>query len=190
MGSDGLPDLPTNGAQSPPLQVSSDARGGASRMQSFRTSSLPLLSPTEMFTRHNKAHDSLRPPMLRPESVLRPKRPHNAPTAEDIANAKLALFRRLVGIDTDDSYMIDGDLNRPVENVGIYTHVVRQEVRSKALYRRYSILINSSLGLQIVFAAALTALGAADGSRGAVTVFGAINTVRLRIWLETFTLFD
>ena len=55
--------------------------------------------------------------------------------------------------------------------------VCDQYIKSKRNYKWFAILINSCLGLQIVVAAALTALGAANGSRGAVTVFGAINTV-------------
>lgn len=38
-------------------------------------------------------------------------------------------------------------------------------------------LISSCLGVQIIVAAALTALGAAHANSHAVTVFGAINTV-------------
>ena len=66
---------------------------------------------------------------------------------------------------------------RPAPNFGIYPSVVDQEMKCKKNYKYCSTLINSCLGLQIVVAAALTALGAANGSRGAVTVFGAINTV-------------
>lgn len=47
----------------------------------------------------------------------------------------------------------------------------------KKMYKRFSWGINLCLGLQLIVAAALTALGAADGSKSAVTVFGAINTV-------------
>lgn len=38
-------------------------------------------------------------------------------------------------------------------------------------------LISVALIMQLIVAAALTALGAADGNHGAVTVFGGINTV-------------
>lgn len=52
-----------------------------------------------------------------------------------------------------------------------------REVKAKRQYKVFSTLISTCLGLQIIVAAALTALGAANGSHSAVTVFGAINTV-------------
>jgi hypothetical protein len=66
---------------------------------------------------------------------------------------------------------------RPAPNVGIYATVVDNEVKQKNQYKLYSRGINACLGLQIVVAATLTALGAGNGSRAAVTVFGGINTV-------------
>ena len=57
------------------------------------------------------------------------------------------------------------------------TWLVDNEIKQKKQYKLFSRLINSCLGLQIVVAAALTALGAANGSRSAVTVFGAVITV-------------
>lgn len=66
---------------------------------------------------------------------------------------------------------------RPAPNKGIYVTVVDNEMKCKRSYKFSSILINSCLGIQLVAAATLTALGAGDGSRGLVTVFGAINTV-------------
>ena len=59
----------------------------------------------------------------------------------------------------------------------MYPIIVERELKSKRNYKRFSLTINFALGLQIVVAAALTALGAAKASNGAVTVFGAINTV-------------
>ena len=50
-------------------------------------------------------------------------------------------------------------------------------MKYKKSFNTFSWLINSALGMQIVLAAALTALGAGDGPRSAVTAFGAINTV-------------
>ncbi|KAF1818020.1 uncharacterized protein K489DRAFT_307567, partial [Dissoconium aciculare CBS 342.82] len=66
---------------------------------------------------------------------------------------------------------------RPAPNTGVYARVCTAELKCKNNYKNASRLINSCLGLQIVVAAALTALGAADGSRSAITVFGAINTI-------------
>lgn len=50
-------------------------------------------------------------------------------------------------------------------------------MKAKRSYKFASVLINGCLGVQLVAAATLTALGAGNGSRGLVTVFGAINTV-------------
>lgn len=66
---------------------------------------------------------------------------------------------------------------RPAPNLGIYSTVYDHEVKAKRQYKLFATLINACLGLQIIVAAALTALGAANGSHSAVTVFGAINTV-------------
>ncbi|PPJ50539.1 hypothetical protein CBER1_05526 [Cercospora berteroae] len=105
-------------------------------------------------------------------------------------NERTALenFRLLVGIHQDKSFSpphgfmanrrpqlsID---HRPSPNLGIYSTVCDAEIKSKRNYKSQSRLINACLGLQLIVAAALTALGAADGNRAAVTVFGAINTV-------------
>ncbi|KAK0103501.1 hypothetical protein ONS95_005522 [Cadophora gregata] len=93
----------------------------------------------------------------------------------------LNLFRHLTGIIShpsmshSDTFFSSG--GRPAPNLGIYARVIHNEGTAKVGYKYFSWLINGCLGLQIVVAAALTALGAAGGSRGAVTVFGAINTV-------------
>lgn len=93
----------------------------------------------------------------------------------------LNLFRHLTGIVSHPSMANSNSLfssgGRPAPNLGIYARVVHNEQKAKVGYKYFSWLINGCLGLQIVVAATLTALGAAGGSRGAVTVFGAINTV-------------
>jgi len=93
----------------------------------------------------------------------------------------LNLFRHLVGITSDASMANSGSMfssgGRPAPNLGIYARVVHNEQDAKVGYKYFSWLINGCLGLQIVVAATLTALGAAGGSRAAVTVFGAVNTV-------------
>lgn len=93
----------------------------------------------------------------------------------------LNLFRHLTGIISHPSMSHTDGLfssgGRPAANLGIYARVVHNERDAKRGFKYFSWLINGCLGLQIVVAAALTALGAAGGSRGAVTVFGAINTV-------------
>ncbi|GIZ48710.1 hypothetical protein CKM354_001176000 [Cercospora kikuchii] len=97
-------------------------------------------------------------------------------------------YRLLVGIHQDKSFSPPHGFlanrrpqlsieHRPSPNLGIYSTVCDAEIKSKRQYKSQSRLINVCLGLQLVVAAALTALGAADGNRAAVTVFGAINTV-------------
>lgn len=68
-------------------------------------------------------------------------------------------------------------LGRPASNVGIYARTVRAEHRAKRRYRIFSFLINACLGIQIIVAASLTALGAGNGPHRVVTGFGAINTI-------------
>lgn len=90
----------------------------------------------------------------------------------------LASFRNLVGIQTPQELAERSILNRPAKNLGIYGRVVAAERHANRDYHFWATLINSCLGLQIVVAATLTALGAAGGTHGAaVTAFGAINTV-------------
>ncbi|KAL4893257.1 hypothetical protein BDV59DRAFT_177885 [Aspergillus ambiguus] len=90
---------------------------------------------------------------------------------------KLLVFRALTGIDSVPALTTLHHLRRTAPNVGIYTRVVRAEQSAAQRYRFFSILINTCLGIQIVVAAALTALGAASGPHSAVTAFGAINTI-------------
>jgi hypothetical protein len=55
--------------------------------------------------------------------------------------------------------------------------VVHREQEAKNGYKYSSFLINGCLGLQVIVAAALTAMGAAKSNHNGVTVFGAVNTV-------------
>ena len=87
---------------------------------------------------------------------------------------KLNTFRRITGITSATEHK--GDF-RPASNVGIYARVVNNEKKALEDFKNSSRLINSCLGLQLVVAAALTALGAGNGPHAVVTVFGAINTV-------------
>lgn len=92
-------------------------------------------------------------------------------------NDKLLGFRALTGIDSAPALMTQGHHDRTAPNVGIYTRVVQAEETTAQRYKFFSILINTCLGIQIVVAAAVTALGAASGPHSAVTAFGAINTI-------------
>ncbi|KAK6948191.1 hypothetical protein Daesc_009955 [Daldinia eschscholtzii] len=92
----------------------------------------------------------------------------------------LTLFRLMVGISTSPylGYSESSPVGtRPAANIGIYARVVHAEQKSKDRYKVFSILINACYFLQIVVAASLTAMGAAGVSHGAVTAFGAINTI-------------
>jgi hypothetical protein len=61
---------------------------------------------------------------------------------------------------------------RAAPNLGIYNRVCHREQEAKKGYRFASIGINGCLGLQIIVAAALTAMGAAGSSHVGVTAFG------------------
>ncbi|KAM5469755.1 hypothetical protein MauCBS54593_004309 [Microsporum audouinii] len=91
-------------------------------------------------------------------------------------HSKLRTFRVLTGIDTPAGLATASLVRRPASNVGIYTRVVNSEARYKREYRFFTLLISCCLGIQIVVAAALTALGAGNGPRVLITVFGAVNT--------------
>lgn len=90
---------------------------------------------------------------------------------------KLLVFRALTGIDSTPALNLPHHTPRTAPNIGIYTRVVRAETKAAKRYRFHAALINTCLGIQIVVAAALTALGAARGPHNAVTAFGAINTI-------------
>lgn len=90
---------------------------------------------------------------------------------------KLLVFRALTGIDSIPALTTLQHYRRTAPNIGIYTRVVKAEHSAGRRYRFFSVLINVCLGIQIVVAAALTALGAASGPHSAVTAFGAINTI-------------
>jgi hypothetical protein len=90
---------------------------------------------------------------------------------------KLLVFRALTGIDTAPALTRSGYSTRTAPNLGIYTRVVRAEQMVTKKYKTISLLINVCLGTQVIVAAILTSLGAANGPRSAVTVFGAINTI-------------
>ncbi|KAL1604610.1 hypothetical protein SLS59_003805 [Nothophoma quercina] len=104
---------------------------------------------------------------------------------ESGANDQLANFRHMVGIHstkgfsgsanpTHNNLHFDG---RAAPNVGIYNRVCHREAAAKRGFKFASFLINGCLGLQVIVAAALTAMGAANTNHVSITAFGAINTV-------------
>lgn len=101
------------------------------------------------------------------------------PAALVPANDQLAIFRTLVGIDNAPALHTATFFrtNRPAQNIGIYSRVIHEEAKNHRQHQTFAFLINGCLGLQIVVAAALTALGASNGPHRAIVVFGAVNTV-------------
>ncbi|PHH91105.1 hypothetical protein CDD83_1628 [Cordyceps sp. RAO-2017] len=93
------------------------------------------------------------------------------------SNDKLLIYRSLTGIDTVPALTSAGHAQRAAPNLGIYPRAVNAERSAARSYRFFNVAVNACLGLQIIVAASLTALGAANGSRAAVTGFGAINTI-------------
>ncbi|PNP45469.1 hypothetical protein TGAMA5MH_02692 [Trichoderma gamsii] len=92
-------------------------------------------------------------------------------------NDKLLAFRSLTGIDTVPALSSTGHARRAAPNIGLYARVVQAEQKAAHNYRIFHGLINFCLGAQMVVGAALTAIGAANGSRHAVTGLGAMNTI-------------
>ncbi|KAG9255834.1 uncharacterized protein F5Z01DRAFT_619809, partial [Emericellopsis atlantica] len=105
-----------------------------------------------------------------------------ASNPEDLVPAadKLLIFRTLTGIDTVP-LVSSGHTARTAANIGIYTRVVRHERTAKKMYRVVKLLASLCLGLQILFGAAVTALGAAGGSYNGITGLGACSTVTASI---------
>ena len=89
---------------------------------------------------------------------------------------KLNRFRERVGI-TDVPDLGSRAKARPTPNVGIYKRIASEERQAKLQYYACALLINACLLAQVVFASALTALGAGHGSHNQITVLGAANTV-------------
>ncbi|KOS18787.1 hypothetical protein ESCO_000010 [Escovopsis weberi] len=96
-------------------------------------------------------------------------------------NDKLLAYQTLTGFDTAPVLLSAGHAGRAAPNIGLHARVVSAERETGRRYRRYHLLINFCLGAQIVVGAALTALGAAKGSRRAITAFAAINTIMAAI---------
>src|SRR5690242_20098298 len=91
----------------------------------------------------------------------------------------------MVGIHSTKGFSGTADANhnnlhfdgRAAPNVGIYNRVCHREAAAKRGFKFASLFINGCLGLQVIVAAALTAMGAANSNHVSITAFGAINTV-------------
>lgn len=84
----------------------------------------------------------------------------------------LQTFRTILGINA-----IPPTADRPAVNIGTYKRIVDAELKARVQYYTAASIINTGLLTQIVIAAALTALGASNGSRIAITILGAVNTI-------------
>lgn len=96
------------------------------------------------------------------------------------ADEPLTLFRLMVGIVTSEQLGFTQSSPvgiRPAPNIGIYARVVHSEQHAKDSFKVFSAVVNACYFLQIVVAAGLTAMSAGGAARGAITTFGAINTV-------------
>ncbi|KAL2200459.1 hypothetical protein P885DRAFT_27524 [Corynascus similis CBS 632.67] len=89
----------------------------------------------------------------------------------------LALFRLTLGITAAPHLGFSHSPHRPADNLGLYERVIHAEQTAKDNYKVFSAIINACYFLQIIVAASLTAMGAANASNKAVVAFGAINTV-------------
>ncbi|KAI0481123.1 hypothetical protein GGR56DRAFT_688605 [Xylariaceae sp. FL0804] len=109
-----------------------------------------------------------------------PPGPLRFPRCEVPSDDPLTLFRLMLGITTAPHLGFSQSSpvgTRPAANIGLYARVVHSEQTAKDSFKVFSAVINACYFLQIVVAAALTAMGAANSGRGAITAFGAINTV-------------
>jgi len=88
----------------------------------------------------------------------------------------LSVFREQIGI-TDVLELGPRSSKRKAPNIGIYNRVAIEEREAKIQYIFSALLINTCLLAQVVFASALTALGAGNGSHTQITILGAANTV-------------
>ena len=89
---------------------------------------------------------------------------------------RLNIFRERVGI-TDVLELGPRPSRRKAPNIGIYNRVAAEEREAKLQYMFSAFVINTCLLAQVVFASALTALGAGNGSHTQITILGAANTV-------------
>ncbi|RYP58314.1 hypothetical protein DL769_009007 [Monosporascus sp. CRB-8-3] len=92
----------------------------------------------------------------------------------------LTMFRLMVGIITSDQLGFTESSpvgRRPAANIGIYARVVHSEQVAKDSFKVFSAIVNACYFFQIVVAAGLTAMSAGGAAQGAITTFGAINTV-------------
>lgn len=114
-------------------------------------------------------------------SINPPPLSYRPTTLEPEAMNQLNTFRHMVGIHSTKGFVpqitnprggftADNSHNnlhfdgRAAPNLGIYNRVCHREAQAKRGYKFASLLINGCLGVQIIVAAALTAMGAANSN--------------------------
>ncbi|KAK7743326.1 hypothetical protein SLS62_010649 [Diatrype stigma] len=135
-----------------------NATAGTDQAPAAQSSALPVPTPTPISHQlHRNGHNYLIP-----------------------ADEPLTLFRLMVGIVTSEQlgFTQSNPIGiRPAPNIGIYARVVHSEQHAKDSFKVFSAVVNACYFFQIVVAAGLTAMSAGGAARGAITAFGAINTV-------------
>ena len=102
---------------------------------------------------------------------------HAVRREDPIIPPRLAKFQTLVGICSPDILRADSPQARPAPNEGIYKRTCNEEAQVGFRYKLSNYVVNGSGLAQIIVAAAVTALSAANGPKAAVTVLGAANTI-------------
>ena len=147
-----------------------------------------MISPFNRFFQQEVAEDDVLPNRRKPSAITIDQPPRadaqqgpimepGEKFPEKTAKDKLTEFRLLTGIQTTREFSRISGVKRPEPNIGIYKRVVEMEKHTEREYKIFKYLVNFTLIVQIIIAAALTAMGAASTSHKAITAFGAINTV-------------
>lgn len=98
--------------------------------------------------------------------------------ARDDDDEHLLMFRRAVGINSDNDSRMPAGPSNGNGYIGIYSSVVRQERRKSIMHHTLSGVVWGCHGVQIVLGATLTCLGLSTNEYPVtITVLGAINTV-------------
>lgn len=131
------------------------------------------------FRPRSRAHDLEKDGMSSKNSSFPPPLiPARATFLEPEVMTQLNTFRHLIGIHSTKGLVPQStgqtDLHfdgRAAPNRGIYNRVCHRESQAKRGYKIAAMLINGCLGLQIIVAAALTAMGAANSNHVGITAF-------------------
>lgn len=146
--------------------------------QIHNPSSLKSTSSRDLLLQPSSSQRRLRsfsgPSIMSDNSIneVEPTYTQTSPTSGVHHPPALQTFRTILGINA-----IPPTANRPAVNIGTYKRIVDAELKARVQYYTSASIINTGLLSQIVIAAALTAVGASDGSRIAITVLGAVNTI-------------